>query len=599
MPDSTAVSSQREVGAREPLTLLCELEPWRRVFLRNLGDLIWRRELPPLEITARPLRLPPHYFIRTGIDIERFFESGAVHVVVLTLLYLGSMLPALHRTPKLESPFQNAQVEYYPVSEYLPPINTGDRGALKPRQGAPKLAKQEILSLPPEPDNNHQTIITAPKIKLKQDVPLPNIVAWTPIPAAQPVAASARPVAQLKVPQLAPQVVAPAVDASQVKPKLQLPPELMPAVVAPAADVAGLKPKTELPSLPPSVVAPVLSAEQLKLKAGEMNMAQLQPQVAAPKLPVEAQRASGANDFAAASAASAAANAGPPPDVQGAGAAKGQGQLIALGLNPADVRGPISVPNGNRSGEFHVSPSGKADAPGTPNLTGTLNGSGLGPGKGTGGGSGAGSGGPPGIMVGAPPAGAVTSAAAGTPSKFPGAGMAGDPVFAARKRMMAAAMAASLPGVRNRPPPPPVRLPEDPELSVEQRVFGKKRYYKLIMNMPNLSSATGSWIIRFAELTQNADKAPLMGPVATTKVDPAYPADAMRDRVEGTVTLYAVIRTDGTVDDVKVLNSLDSRLDANAAHALAGWRFLPGTKGGAPVALEAVVEVPFRMKKEQ
>ena len=46
---------------------------------------------------------------------------------------------------------------------------------MKPRQGAPKLAKQEILSVPPEADNNHQTIVTPPKVKLNHDVALPNI----------------------------------------------------------------------------------------------------------------------------------------------------------------------------------------------------------------------------------------------------------------------------------------------------------------------------------------------------------------------------------------------------------------------------------------
>jgi TonB family protein len=69
--------------------------------------------------------------------------------------------------------------------------------------------------------------------------------------------------------------------------------------------------------------------------------------------------------------------------------------------------------------------------------------------------------------------------------------------------------------------------------------------------------------------------------------------------VEGTVTLYAVIRADGTVDGIKVLGSLDERLDANAMRALSGWRFRPGTKNGEPVALEAVVQIPFRMRHLQ
>jgi TonB family protein len=564
MSDSTSVQPQRDVLAHEAPVLVCELEPWGRVFLRNLGDLLLRREPPPVETTAQAVPLRPDYFIRTGIDAEYFFESYAGHIAFITIVYILCTIPLFKHKPQLESPFENTKVEYYPVSEYLPPIHTGNKAAMKPRKGAPKLAKQEILSVPPEPDNNHQTIVTPPKVKLKQDVPLPNIVAWTPVPAAQPIAASARSASQLKVPQLEPQVVGPAVDVSQVKPKLQLPPELQ-----------------------PSVVEPALTPDQLKLKSGQLNMAQMEPQVAAPKLPVPAQRASGVSDSATKNPTASAA-AGPSPNVQGLASTKGQGQLIALGLNPADVHGPISVPSGNRSGEFHASPGGKADAPGTPNVVGT--------GSGTGTGSGAGNGLPPGISVGAPPPGATTSAIAGTPTKPP----AGNPDLEARKAMIAAAMKPSVPSIRDRPPPPPPpTLSDDPDRSIEQRVFGAKRSYKLIMNMPNLTSSTGSWIIHFAELTQSNDKAALFAPVATMKVDPAYPPDVLRDKVEGTVTLYAVIRADGTVDDVKVLNGLDSRLDETAMRALSRWHFRPGTKNGEPVALEAVVEVPFRMRHLQ
>ncbi len=430
---------------------------------------------------------------------------------------------------------------------------------MKSRKGEPKLAKQEILSVPPEPDNNHQTIVTPPKVKLDHDVKLPNIVAWTPVPAAQPIAASAQSVSQLKVPQFDVQVVAPTADISQLKSKLQL------------------------PTLPqPSVVEPPLSPDQLKLQKGQLNMAQMQPQVAAPKLPVPVQRASGIGD-------SGTKNVPPPPNVQNL-PSQGQGQLIALGLAPADVRGPISVPSGNRSGEFHASPSGKADAPGTPNIVGTGNNSSGGTGKGSANGL------PPGITVGAAPPGAAISAVAGTLAKPP----ASNPDLEARKRMIAEAMRPSLPSIHDRQPPaPPPTLSDDPDASIEKRVFGARRYFSLTMNMPNLTSATGSWIIRFAELKETADKGLITAPVATTKVDPAYPPDVLRDKVEGTVTLYAVIRVDGTVDDIKVLDSLDSRLDENAVRALARWHFRPGTKNGEPVALEAVVQIPFRMRHLQ
>ena len=161
-------------------------------------------------------------------------------------------------------------------------------------------------------------------------------------------------------------------------------------------------------------------------------------------------------------------------------------------------------------------------------------------------------------------------------------------------------MKPSLPSMHDRvTPPPAANLPEDPDRSIEERVFGRKHYYSLIMNMPNLTSASGSWIIRFAELKESNDSSALTAPVATTKVDPAYPPEVLRDHVEGTVTLYAIIRADGVVDSIRVLDSLDSRLDDNAVQALSHWRFRPGMKNGQFVAVEAVVQIPFRMRKLQ
>ena len=173
----------------------------------------------------------------------------------------------------------------------------------------------------------------------------------------------------------------------------------------------------------------------------------------------------------------------------------------------------------------------------------------------------------------------------------------------ARKKIIADSMKPALPSYRDRQPPavPPANATTDDDFdkSIEQRVFGTKPYYSLIMNMPNLTSATGSWIIRFAELKQTTDKGRLVAPEATYKVDPAYPPDVLRDHVEGTVTLYAVIEPDGSVNGIRVLDSLDSRLDDNAVKALARWRFRPGSKNGEPVAVEAVVQIPFRMRHLQ
>ncbi len=591
MSEVTATQPQQDAAGRDAPALHYELEPRYRVFWRNLTDLITRRELPPLETTSQPVPVPPETFIRTGLGLRHFLESYGYHIAFVVLIYFLSTSSWFNRPVELQSPFENTKVDHYSLSEYLPPINTGPRGEARPRKGEPKLARQEILSVPANPDNNHQTIVTPPQVRLSHEVPLPNIVAWTTIPG-QPIAASSRQLSQLKLPQFEPQVVEPTADVSKLKAKTQVPLMAQQAVVEPAADVSKTKSKLQLPLLAqPSVVEPPLSPDQLKLKRGEINMAQMTPQVEAPKLPVPPQRAGGVGNSAGADNAGKGVPA--QPSLQGLQSSKGQGQIIALGLNPAEVRGPIELPAGNRSGEFHASPSGKPDAPGTPNITGTpgsTNG-GAGGGKGNGSGNGNGNGSAPaGITVGAPPPGAATTAVTGTPTKSPS-----DAQMEERKKIIAAAMRPSLPTV-SRPPvePPPPTMSDTDEDALERQVFGPKKYYSLVLNMPNLTSATGSWIVRFAELKQSDNKVTIAAPVAVSKVDPAYPADALRDNVEGTVTLYAVIHADGTVSGIKVLNSVDPRLDEAAMRALARWQFRPGTKNGNPVELEAVVLIPFR-----
>lgn len=135
----------------------------------------------------------------------------------------------------------------------------------------------------------------------------------------------------------------------------------------------------------------------------------------------------------------------------------------------------------------------------------------------------------------------------------------------------------------------------------ERAVFGSRRFYSVNLNMPNLNSAGGSWIIRFAELKQdqinrdpNAQADDLSQPMATRKVDPAYPTQLMRENVHGTVILYAVIHADGTVGNVRVLRGVDDRLDRYASQAVQQWKFDPATKNGTPVDVEATFQIPFR-----
>jgi TonB family protein len=136
----------------------------------------------------------------------------------------------------------------------------------------------------------------------------------------------------------------------------------------------------------------------------------------------------------------------------------------------------------------------------------------------------------------------------------------------------------------------------EPRSPIEEKVFAGKRSYTLSVNMPNFNSVTGSWVIHFAELGTGESRAEIAAPSVLKKVDPAYPPELMHDRVEGTVVLYAVIRADGSVTDVRVLSSVNQDLDQNAMRALSRWHFAPGLKNGKPVDLEAVVQIPFRSR---
>ena len=111
-------------------------------------------------------------------------------------------------------------------------------------------------------------------------------------------------------------------------------------------------------------------------------------------------------------------------------------------------------------------------------------------------------------------------------------------------------------------------------------------------------------MLRFAELNDEGGIAPgtasdttIESPLAVKKVDPGYPAEARRDKIEGTVFLYGVIRPDGSVEDVHVVRSVQAAIDQRAVEAFQRWRFDPGRKNGAPIPLEVVVEIPFRLSQ--
>jgi protein TonB len=82
------------------------------------------------------------------------------------------------------------------------------------------------------------------------------------------------------------------------------------------------------------------------------------------------------------------------------------------------------------------------------------------------------------------------------------------------------------------------------------------------------------------------------------EVKPGYTPQAMRARIQGMVTLQAVVLPDGSVGTAHIVRSLDSTLglDEEAVKAVKLWRFLPGTLAGRAVPVLVEIELTFTLR---
>jgi|RhiMethySRZTD1v2_1073278.scaffolds.fasta_scaffold00865_12 TonB family protein len=83
-------------------------------------------------------------------------------------------------------------------------------------------------------------------------------------------------------------------------------------------------------------------------------------------------------------------------------------------------------------------------------------------------------------------------------------------------------------------------------------------------------------------------------PTQTKKVNPAYPPEALANRVSGVVILEAVIGLDGKVVNATVLRSVPL-LDQAAIDAVRQWEYTPTLLNGAPVPIIMTVTVNFSL----
>ena len=257
-----------------------------------------------------------------------------------------------------------------------------------------------------------------------------------------------------------------------------------------------------------------------------------------------------------------AADAPAADGVAGAGT-PAQATLAIVGLNPANTKA-MPAPPASRSAGFSSGPEVRPEGANTTGNMPLLN--------------------VPGLTV-----------ANGTREARPAVMAPFSPT--SRENLMAAARTVKPAGER---PSGPVDL-SAPRMSQapDERLSGRE-VYSIAIQMPNVTSYSGSWLVWFAErealpLGPGAPLPLIKAPIPLRKVDPKYIASAVAERIEGRVRLFAVIRKDGHVDSIAVLQHLDDRLDVSASEALAKWEFTPATRNGRAVDIDAVFEIPFHL----
>jgi TonB family protein len=515
----------------------------REEFLSSVLAVL-RGPVPPKEFLGDP------YFRNCWIEQRSPRAAFAVAVACQALLILFP--PPVWNIPPAHAESFAPQMEltwYGPAKDFpaiLPARRApnaaprSDVSKTSPPRGADAFhPRQTILSEPLHPTHPRQTLIQ---------------------PAAPP-----------EPPKILPQLpnIVRLAGSEPARPKLQLSRE----------QLAATRPKAPAARVARDAAAPEMSTPEKQV--GDINIAssaQAPPKPALPVSPMSAPR--GARQRGETNAAAPEFAQQPAGDVN---------TLIALSATPALVAPPPSVPAGNLSARVSISPVGSQ--PGVPGAASE--------GTGTNGVSAAGGGGhgPEDIFI----SGANNANTASTPglgigsaSRSAGNSLPSRPV----PRVSIPPRDSNAPLLDSGP------APESPKLDVPpEKLLGSKRIYTLHVNMPNLTSASGSWVLNFAELAEldaTASVRPaasdLAGPVPLRKVDPKYPPELRSAHVEGEVILYAIIRKDGTVDSIQLVHGVDSRLDANAMEALAQWIFQPAEKHGEPVDLEAVVRIPFRSR---
>lgn len=88
----------------------------------------------------------------------------------------------------------------------------------------------------------------------------------------------------------------------------------------------------------------------------------------------------------------------------------------------------------------------------------------------------------------------------------------------------------------------------------------------------------------------------ITAPAILREVKPDYTEEGRRRHLEGDVVLEIVVKSDGSVGSVKLLQGLGAGLDQRAIDAVRQWRFSPAKRYGVPVDVLVEVAMEFKLR---
>ena len=567
----------------------------------SLIKLIQAESAPP------PLTFPE---VSHGLPVRGLFLSAVAHELAIVAVLFFSF--ALSRTHLPASRVFNGTIKLSDAKGviYLPVLGGGGEGSGR-KGGSPGVSSKEsspapsrsskgiafpgpqpILSNPPNPTNQRQTIIQPAKEKpkvLQEFVPLPNMVK-----VAKP---------HLPLPS----------DLVNGTPEL---PEFHPAMTAPVEPARVALPATPPPApIHPAAEAPKRAAGEKEIAPPKLKLAQtlgaddqalvsLSPTPTLPQQAPKIPEGEARGQFAVSPSASLISSPAPGSKIESAAPSPAIGQT---GAAVGDAAGQAALGTGTGVGSLATggggglgtgtgaeTGSGKGGA-----ATGPARGSGIGAGigsgpgptsaSGAGAGSAAGKGGLPGLTI---QARSYGGAGISVNSGGPGGG-GGISVDVQRT---------------------PIKLPPQTAYGMtisstaesggglpELGIFANEKVYTVFLDMRETTSdRTPSWTLQYAHLRSAAEKADsssalegISPPFPLSKEMPQLNSELIRKYLRNVIVVYALMDKEGKLHNLAVKQTPDARFIPPVLAALSQWTFQPAQLNGQPVALKVLIGIPL------